>query len=102
MPEAIWRLQEGGEEKAAALAGELGCAPLVARLLVNRGLDRGEAARHFMRAEPEALADPMLFADMKKAVARLASAIEGGEKIVVHGDYDADGITATAFCLRFP
>jgi single-stranded-DNA-specific exonuclease len=81
-------------------AQELNVAPLVARILLNRGITTFEQARHFFRAELDALHDPFLMNDMERAVERIIRAIQNNEKIMIYGDYDVDGITAVALMLR--
>ncbi|MDU4960644.1 MAG: single-stranded-DNA-specific exonuclease RecJ [Sporomusaceae bacterium] len=73
------------------------------QLLLNRGLDDAAAAQQFLAGTLQQLQDPFLLKGMAAAVDRTAAAIAAGEKIVVYGDYDVDGITATALvynCLR--
>jgi single-stranded-DNA-specific exonuclease len=81
-------------------AQELNVAPLVARILLNRGITTFEQARHFFRAELDALHDPFLLNDMERAVERIIRAIQNKEKILIYGDYDVDGITAVALMSR--
>ena len=86
---------------AAALAGELGVPIPVAELLVRRGFETPGRARAFLDPSLDQLHDPFLMRDMETAVARIESALASGEKIVVYGDYDVDGITATALLVRY-
>ncbi len=76
-------------------AEQLGVADLVARLLIGRQFSI-ETARQFLVMRLADLPDPFLLPDMDAAVKRLHTAIEQGEKIAVHGDYDVDGIAGTA------
>lgn len=71
----------------------------LARALVVRGVDSFDRARRFFRPSMDALHDPFLMADMDKAADRLAEAIASGERILVYGDYDVDGTTATALLV---
>ncbi len=73
---------------------QLEISPFVARVLIGRAYSL-ESARHFLDARLADLPDPFLLPDMEVAVTRLHAAIEMGEKIAVHGDYDVDGITGT-------
>jgi single-stranded-DNA-specific exonuclease len=73
----------------------------IVRALVHRGINDAETARIFFASDAVPLADPFLFADMSKAVERILRAVRAGEQIVVFGDYDADGITATALLVDF-
>ena len=83
--------EPGAEEKLAAA----GCGVLLRRVLAARGVCNEGEARQLL--EPEAdLSDPFLLRDMDKAVERIERAIEGEELIVIYGDYDVDGISATA------
>lgn len=96
----IWNIRQKDKKKAALLAAELGVSPLLAGILLNRGIDNAVAAREFLHPEAREYYDPYLLPDMDKAVKRIRSAIEAREQIVVYGDYDADGITATTVLLR--
>ena len=73
---------------------QLQLSPLVARVLIGRDYSL-ESARQFLTARLTDLPDPFLLPDMDIAVSRLHAAIENGDKIAVHGDYDVDGITGT-------
>ncbi len=84
-----------------ALARALKLSPIVARLLVRRGVENAEQAEKFLSRRFDLLHDPALLPDIVPAVARIARAVEKGERIVLFGDYDADGITATALLARF-
>ena len=99
-PALIWQFRETDTSAADSLSAALGLTPLVARLLVNRGVSDVEEATRFLDPRMDHLHDPYTLPDVEKAVTRLALAIEKGEKIFLHGDYDADGVTSTALCLR--
>ncbi len=79
-----------------SLARALSVSPLVARCLANRGCTEPSAAASFLQPRLKELADPFELPDMPRAVARLAQARARAEPVVLYGDYDADGITATA------
>jgi single-stranded-DNA-specific exonuclease len=88
--------------RSAHLPPEL---PLREKLLLLRGLPPGPERDLFLHPEPhrtlnQLLGDPTTLPDMPQAVERLRSAVETGEKICVYGDYDADGVTATAILVR--
>jgi len=80
----------------AALAGALGLPEPVCELLVRRGHADPDAARAFLRPSLETLHPPGLLPDLGRAADRVEAALEAGETILVHGDYDADGLTAAA------
>ncbi len=75
--------------------------PLIATLLVQRGIKTFEEARHFFRPSLNELHDPYLMKDMGKAVDRLELAFERQERILVFGDYDVDGTTAVALMASY-
>src|SRR5205085_6514892 len=68
--------------------------PHIADLLVRRGIEDPEAAQHFLVPELAHLHDPLLMGGMRAALDRLEAALECKEKILIYGDYDADGTTA--------
>jgi single-stranded-DNA-specific exonuclease len=88
------------EPAAAQLAAALGIAPIVARLLCQRGLGNAEDAARFLNPSLDQLHDPMSLADMRPAVDRLFAAIANRERIAIHGDYDVDGVTSTVILRR--
>ncbi|MBL8027806.1 MAG: single-stranded-DNA-specific exonuclease RecJ [Fibrobacteres bacterium] len=76
--------------------------PLItAKILVGRGWDTVESASTFLKPELAKLNSPFMFTDMAKAVDRILAASASQEKVCIHGDYDVDGITATALLTRF-
>ena len=74
-------------------------SPVVAQVLYNRGLEDAELARAFLRGELP-LHDPFRLKDLPEAVDRICQAIQQGEPIVVYGDFDADGVTATVLLVQ--
>ncbi len=97
-----WTLKPKPEEqKVMAFANELKVDPLVAFLLLQRGIDSFEAAKTFFRPELTQLHDPFLMKDMDLAVERIERAIAEGENILVYGDYDVDGTTAVALVSSY-
>jgi single-stranded-DNA-specific exonuclease len=82
------------------LAAAINVAPIVARLLCQRGLSDPEHATRFLNPSLDQLHDPMLLADMRVAVDRILGALERRERIAIHGDYDVDGITSTVILRR--
>ena len=73
-----------------------GMSPVLHRLLMQRGVDSAEAAQAFLHPGEDQLHDPMLLSDMPEAVKRIRSAIDGEKHICVYGDYDVDGVCASA------
>lgn len=93
-----WELSPCPRDVVAALADELGIDDVTASVLVRRGYTQAAVARDFLHAQlPEH--DPFLLGDMQAAVGALRAAIDAGKRICVHGDYDADGICATALAV---
>ena len=86
---------------AGEMAAELKISPVLARVLIARGIDNVQDARKFFRPQLTDLHDPFLFQDMQKAVNRLNEALGRKERILVYGDYDVDGCTAVALVYRF-
>ncbi len=83
-----------------ALASELHLPSVICELLLRRGFDTAELAKRYLRPRLEQLHDPALMLGMHVAVERLVRAIHAGERIVVHGDYDVDGMASTTVLLR--
>jgi len=97
-----WKLVRAQPELDAVLCGEVGVSPLVAHLLVARGLDTPHAASAFLNARlADHLRSPMLFKDMGRAAERIIAALRNGERIGIYGDYDVDGISGSAILVRF-
>lgn len=91
---------EPDEVAVNALAEALHLPHAICRLLVQRGFADIDGAKRYLRPGLDQLHDPLLFTGMDVAVARLLRAIRNGERILVHGDYDVDGICSTALLLR--
>ncbi len=83
------------------MAASLGCSRLLAELLVNRNFHSAEAAVRFLNPSLNHIRSPFALKDMDLALARLQRAVIGRENIMVFGDYDADGVTATAVLYDF-
>lgn len=80
--------------------GQKNSATLVERLLATRGITKKDEIKEFLNPLEITLTHPNAFSDMKKAVDRIAKAIEKEENILIYGDFDADGVTSTALLLR--
>ena len=100
--EKRWVVKPQGNPKAvAAMAAATGISPVLANLLVQRGIDTLEKAKKFFNPQLSDLYDPFLMKDMDKAVERVERAVRNREKIMVYGDYDVDGTTAVALVYKF-
>lgn len=102
--EKLWCLREETAPDSAAIAAlakETGLSPIVVRLLVCRGLSDAAAIQRFLHLEDTSFHSPFLLRDMEKAVARLRTAVENGEKIAVYGDYDVDGVTSVSLLYLY-
>ncbi len=89
-------LPEPNEEVVDGLSASIGFGTLESKILVLREIDDYQKAREFFKPKLEDIHNPFLMADMQKAVERIATAIENGEKILIYGDYDVDGTTAVS------
>lgn len=95
-----WRVQQFDRIQAGRLAAEMGVPPLLAVLMQTRGVT-GRAQAEEILSGSAVFSDPFLLPDMHKAVDRINRALENFEKIAVYGDYDADGVTATAMMYSY-
>ncbi|MFH1241621.1 MAG: single-stranded-DNA-specific exonuclease RecJ [Pseudomonadota bacterium] len=96
----IWKLRPSSPG-ASQLAHETGLTSLQAQLLINRGISDPADAESFLYPRLANMADPLVLKGMGDAVLAILKAIEEREVITVYGDYDADGLTATALLLNF-
>lgn len=96
-----WSIEPDHSQEEVQLAAELKVSPIVAKLLINRGLGDPHKARQFLAADMESLLSPWDLKGMREAVACVTKTMEEGGSIVVYGDYDVDGITATSVVYRF-
>jgi single-stranded-DNA-specific exonuclease len=99
-PKARWKIKEQTSSLIDQLVSELNVAPLVATLLVNRGIDTVAAAKRFLYKEEMAYHDPFLLDDMERVVTRIQAAVKKNERILIFGDYDADGVSSTALMYK--
>ena len=95
-----WELLQLDADEVRSLATGLRVPQLLARLLVARGHRDVERCEEHLRASPMGLHDPGLLPGMEAATERLAKAHKDGETVLVHGDYDVDGVTGTALLMR--
>ncbi|RJR31474.1 MAG: single-stranded-DNA-specific exonuclease RecJ [Candidatus Latescibacterota bacterium] len=96
----VWHLQPVDERVLRALEDGLGLSPLEARLLASRGVSGVDDAHRILNPAIEHLHDPFLFNEMAEATRILHEAIARRDKILVHGDYDADGVCGTALLVE--
>ena len=85
---------------ACELAAEIGCSPLAAALLIQRGICNPQDAHRFLNPSLDDLPDASLLPDAEAAADRIAAAIARKEPIIIHGDYDSDGVTSAALLMR--
>ena len=90
-----WHSEQLNMEQVSSLQQSLGISSLLAKVLVSKGATSRQKARE-MFFDAVQLSDPYLMKDMDKAVKRILKAVDSGEKIVIYGDYDVDGVCATA------
>lgn len=97
-----WQLRgvSPSRDVSRALAHSLNIHELTARVLLLRGIEDPEQGADFLAARLAALPDPDLLPDMQPACQRLVAALEGNERIAVHGDYDVDGITGCTLLVE--
>lgn len=96
----FWRYASKNKDLKYSLADKLKISEILAQILINRGLQDAEQIIKFLSGKLEDLSDPYLLKDMQQAVLRIKKAIEVQEKITIYGDYDVDGVTATALVYR--
>lgn len=96
----VWSVAKVNKERAIAMASKLEIPPLLAMMLDIRGITKEEDVINFLQ-ENKDFSDPLLMKDMDKAVERITTAVENGEKICVYGDYDADGVTSTSLLYSY-
>ena len=101
MDDREWLVKRPHEPTVLRLARELGVPRAVASVLVNRGFQDARQARLFLDLPLETVVSPWRMKGMEGAVERIERALEKGEKIGIYGDYDADGVTATALLVDY-
>lgn len=100
MQRRVWEDVPADDGHVERTASALGVPLVIARLLCQRGFDDPDAARLFLSPDLSQLHDPFLLADMRVAVERILGAVARRERIIIHGDYDADGVTSTVILRR--
>ncbi len=96
----VWKIKPPSY-LSSKLAREAGVSPLQAQLLINRGITDPSQADSFLHLRLANMADPMLLKGMADALDMILEAVENRKKITIYGDYDADGLTATALLFNF-
>lgn len=99
-PREVLTVRPADPETVNKLREQLGISETLAHILVARGLSEYEECRSFFNPSIDDLNDPFLFLPMEKAVQRVNHAINNGELITIHGDYDVDGVTGTSVLVR--
>jgi single-stranded-DNA-specific exonuclease len=100
MPSSRWLIPNPAPQTVRDLADALGIQAVTARVLLNRGLTDPNAARRFLKPDLEHLHDPLLLTSMADAVARIKSAIQAKQKILIYGDYDVDGTVSVVILKK--
>ncbi|MBI5143240.1 MAG: single-stranded-DNA-specific exonuclease RecJ [Nitrospirae bacterium] len=95
-----WVVSRTNREYLQYLSAGAGISPALAQILVNRKISTPEDATRFLKGSTDNLRDPFLLPDMDRAVARIRKAAENGEMVLIHGDYDVDGLTSTAIMME--
>lgn len=96
----IWHLLPHDPPAINKLAKALNIAPIVAQLLLNRGISEPEVAQRFLDAPLSGLHPPQLLPGVNEATERIHQAIQAGKKICIYGDYDVDGVTGTSILIH--
>ena len=101
IPDQRWNIYPAEAKRAATMAQAIGISPVIAQVLLNRGMTTVDEAKVFLNPDLEALPSPLEdFPDLALSLELLINAIHAGQKIAICGDYDADGMTSTALLLR--
>jgi len=95
-----WRYQPHDEARIAFLEKAAGVPPVVAQLLVGRGIVDPESAKSFLSVKLSGLRDPDLLPGLSQAADAIYAAIRAKKRIIIYGDYDADGMTGAAILVR--
>jgi len=103
MREKIWNYKNKAfsKEEIEAFSASCGISPAMAVILMNRGIKTEKAFVSYMRKSLEDIHNPFMLDDMEQAADRIITALNQKEKIVIYGDYDVDGITATSVVYEF-
>ncbi|MBF0564135.1 MAG: single-stranded-DNA-specific exonuclease RecJ [Nitrospirae bacterium] len=95
-----WLVSRTNTEFVDYLSKSANVSPIIARILINRNIKTPDRVTDFIQSSITSMSDPMKISGMDVAVWKIAEAIKKGRRILVHGDYDADGTTATAIMVN--
>lgn len=96
-----WEYPKVEENKVEKVVKENQISPLLAKVLIGRGMEEKEKIVHYLYPKIEELYDPFLYQDMEEAVNIIIDSLQRKEKITIYGDYDVDGISSTAVLYQF-
>ncbi|MBR0289721.1 MAG: DHH family phosphoesterase, partial [Selenomonadaceae bacterium] len=95
-----WVIREADVSSVQTIAEALGVSELTAKVLYHRGIRDAQAAKNFLEPEAAPFNDPFAMKGMRTAVDRIIQALNAHEKICIYGDYDVDGMSASAILIR--
>ena len=103
MEQRIWTYKSRGltQKQVKEFSQKYGILPILSVVLLNRGISDEESLRKYIKKPLDSIYNPMLLPGMEKACNRIKSAIDNNEKIVIYGDYDADGVTSVSILYLF-
>lgn len=103
MEQRIWTYKSRGltQKQVEEFSQKYGILPILSVVLLNRGISDEESLRKYIKKPLDSIYNPMLLPGMEKACNRIKSAIDNNEKIVIYGDYDADGVTSVSILYLF-
>ncbi len=101
MLKTVWNLKEQNNLLANDLASKLDISPITAQLLINRDHQDPDKIRSFINPSMQDLRDPFVFNPMDRAVERIRTSLQNDQNILIYGDYDVDGISATATLVNY-
>src|SRR3990172_4242781 len=94
-----WYINRTNPEFISYLSRASSISPVLAQVLINRGIKTAEAVQDFLQQGLTGLSDPFDLPYMRQAVDRIRAALSRSERVLVHGDYDTDGLTAAAIMV---
>ena len=95
-----WFINRTNPEYIQYISKAASISPVLAQIMINRGIKTADEINNFLYPSSSVLSDPFELPDMKLAVERIKAALAHNERVLVHGDYDADGLTATAIMVH--